>query len=78
MGKRSFSHLSPRLWNVLPRDVRVIPNLDNFKSSLKHYLFDEFQQYIQRSFPYTSTRIVDSELVNLSEDALNFDLHDYH
>ena len=78
MGKRSFSHLGPRLWNGLPRDVRVIPNLDNFKSSLKHFLFNEFQQYIQSCFPYTSTRIVDSDSMNLSHDASNFDLHDYH
>ena len=75
VGKRSFSHLGPRLWNSVPREVRVIPNLDNFKASLKHFLFDEFEQFIQRCFPYTSTRIVDSDL---AQDALNFDFYDYH
>lgn len=35
---RSFSHSAPRLWNSLPIDVRNSPNLNNFKSNLKHIL----------------------------------------
>ena len=38
-GDRAFSHAAPRLWNVLPRDLRAVNCLDDFKINLKTYLF---------------------------------------
>ena len=77
-GRRSFSYLAPRLWNGLPRDLRVVPLLETFKSMLKHLFFNNFQLYIQNCFPYTTTRIEDSGMVSLADHLLNFDIHDYH
>ena len=79
MGRRAFSYLGPRLWNGLPRNMRVAPTLDNFKCLLKHYLFENFTVYLQQCFPYTTTRIVDSSSAALAvQDASNFDYYDYH
>ena len=35
-GDRSFSVAAPRLWNVLPVELRKITSLSAFKSRLKH------------------------------------------
>lgn len=78
MGRRSFSHLGPRLWNTLPREVRVAPTVDIFKALLKHFLFNNFTMYLQRCFPYTTTRILGSSSVAVPQDGLNFDYFDYH
>ena len=40
----SFSYDAPKLWNDLPHDIHIAPNLSCFKSRLKTYLF-------QKSFP---------------------------
>ena len=37
---RSFSVAGPKLWNKLPNFVRNCANMDEFKKSLKTYLFD--------------------------------------
>ena len=39
LGDRSFQVGAPKLWNALPRELRDIPNLHNFKSNLNTYLF---------------------------------------
>ena len=39
LGDRSFQVAASKLWNTLPRELRDIPNLHNFKSNLKTYLF---------------------------------------
>ena len=39
-GQRGFSTLGPRLWNSLPRDIRLsIDSLELFKNKLKTYFF---------------------------------------
>lgn len=45
MGDRAFSSAGPRLWNALPVELRLSGTLDRFKSQLKHFLFNSFQQY---------------------------------
>ena len=45
IGERAFSSAGPRLWNSLPVKLRFIDNIDRFKSQLKHFLFESFQQY---------------------------------
>jgi hypothetical protein len=39
-GKRAFSRVAPRMWNVLPKSVRSLAELNEFKMALKTYLFD--------------------------------------
>ena len=36
-GDRAFSVCAPRLWNMLPNNVKTSPNLDIFKKNLKTY-----------------------------------------
>ena len=38
-GDRSFYAAAPRLWNSLPRNIRELSLLSNFKKKLKTYLF---------------------------------------
>ena len=38
-GKRSFSRVGPRLWNLLPGRIRNEYDTDKFKSTLKTFLF---------------------------------------
>jgi len=40
-GERAFSVAGPRLWNSLPTDMRLIPDLDAFKARLKTHLFQQ-------------------------------------
>ena len=37
-GTRAFSHAGPKLWNLLPQDLRYQHNTDVFKKMLKSYL----------------------------------------
>jgi flagellar biosynthesis chaperone FliJ len=39
LGDRAFLAVAPREWNSLPRDLRVINDLDMFKRRLKTHLF---------------------------------------
>ena len=39
-GKRAFSRVAPRMWNLLPKTVRDKTELGGFKTALKTYLFD--------------------------------------
>ena len=38
-GDRAFSVCAPRLWSMLPKNVKTSPNLDIFKKNLKTYFF---------------------------------------
>ena len=37
-GDRAFSHMAPKLWNMLPLDLRKVENTEKFKKRLKSYL----------------------------------------
>ena len=54
-GKRSFSYLAPRCWNALPRDIRLLTELEHFKACLKNHLFEHFSNFCHRVHPYTTT-----------------------
>ena len=41
MGERSFSVAGSKLWNLLPKEVRVEADTDEFKKMLKTSLFRE-------------------------------------
>ena len=53
-GKRCFTYLAPRYWNAIPRDLRVIPDINSFKKELKFYLFDNTNNFLHRVDPYTT------------------------
>ena len=38
-GRRSFSIAAPAAWNRLPQNIRDLPTVDTFKTSLKTFLF---------------------------------------
>ena len=37
-GDRAFSHMAPKLWNMLPLDIRKTKNTEQFKKKLKSFL----------------------------------------
>ena len=45
-GDKAFSVCGPRLWNGLPRHIRIASSTLVFKSKLKHHLFNRFEEYI--------------------------------
>ena len=49
-GKRAFSRVAPRMWNLLPKSVREKTDLGEFKTSLKTYLFDSGAQLIAKLY----------------------------
>ena len=42
-GNRAFIRMGPKMWNVLPKQIRTEENVDVFKKKLKTYLFDNFE-----------------------------------
>ena len=40
-GSRSFSFITPYLWNQLPNTIQQAPSLATFKSNLKTHLLDQ-------------------------------------
>ena len=50
-GSRAFSHVAPKLWNLLPKNIRDVNDTDNFKTSLKSFLLirgDEYLEWVNR------------------------------
>ena len=41
MGERSFAVAGPKLWNLLPVEVRIEEDTEEFKKKLKTFLFRE-------------------------------------
>ncbi len=41
LGEKAFSYAAPKLWNKLPKSMRDIVTLENFKKHLKTYYFKE-------------------------------------
>ena len=37
VGRKTFTYLAPRLWNGLPRDLRIETNTEHFKNALKNF-----------------------------------------
>ena len=40
-GDRSFSRIGPKIWNLLPMQLRIEKDTQKFKKMLKTFLFDE-------------------------------------
>ena len=50
-GGKAFSHTGPKLWNLLPKNIREEHNTERFKTILKSFLMtrgDEFCHWITR------------------------------
>ena len=41
-GKRAFAVRAPKLWNTLPKNIRLSNSISAFKKSLKTHLFNKF------------------------------------
>ena len=46
--KRSFEYHGASIWNTLPRDLRIIENLNTFKVALKKYILSQPDQASDR------------------------------
>ena len=46
-GRRTFKYAAPRLWNSLPSEIRKITVISNFKSKLKHLLFNNSAEFMR-------------------------------
>ena len=44
-GERAFSHSGPKLWNLLPKNIREEHDTDQFKTSLKSFLITKGEEY---------------------------------
>ena len=50
-GNRAFSRVGPKLWNLLPNEIRQEADTDEFKKALKSFLMirgEEFCSWINR------------------------------
>ena len=45
-GCRAFSFVGPKLWNMLPSDIRVIDNTEDFKRALKTFLIRNGEHFL--------------------------------
>ena len=45
-GSRAFSHVAPKLWNLLPKKIRNLSETDEFKTSLKSFLLIRGDEYL--------------------------------
>ena len=50
-GVRAFSHVGPKMWNLLPKPIRDVDDILDFKKALKTFLMtrgDEFCGWLGR------------------------------
>ena len=47
-GSRSFGRVGPKLWNLLPMNLRTETDTSKFKKDLKTFLFDGFFDFEQK------------------------------
>ena len=52
-GKRSFAYTAPRLWNRLPKHIRILNDTERFKRSLKTVLFSNTNNILHAIDLYT-------------------------
>ena len=47
-GDRAFSVSGPKIWNLLPSDIRVVKDVEKFKGLLKTFLFNGTEQFLRK------------------------------
>ena len=45
-GDRAFSHVAPKLWNLLPNEIKV-EDVEDYKKKLKSFLMTRGDEYIR-------------------------------
>ena len=45
-GVRGFSHVGPKLWNLLPMEIREVRETDDFKKVLKSFLMTRGEEFL--------------------------------
>ena len=45
-GNRAFSHMAPKLWNLLPSDIRSEHSTQKFKKMLKSFLITRGNEFL--------------------------------
>ena len=45
-GVRGFSHVGPKLWNLLPMEIRDVHDTDKFKRALKSFLMTRGEEFL--------------------------------
>ena len=46
-GDRAFSHVAPKLWNLLPNEISKLDDVEDFKKKLKSFLITRGDEFIQ-------------------------------
>ena len=47
-GSRSFGRVAPKMWNLLPLNIRCENDVEKFKSMLKTFFFDGYSKFEQK------------------------------
>ena len=47
-GSRAFICVGPKVWNILPKKIRMEEDEVKFKAMLKTFLFDGFNDFAQK------------------------------
>ena len=49
-GHKVIAYLAPSIWNELPSDMKLIPNLNTFKHKLKKWFLENFKKEEQNIY----------------------------
>lgn len=49
-GRRTFSRTGPRMWNLLPAEVKYQNSIEKFKKALKTFLFDGSETFLNKLY----------------------------
>ena len=47
-GERAFSHIGPKLWNLLPKEISEEHDLTEFKQKLKSFLLTRGEEFVEK------------------------------
>ena len=47
-GEKAFSHIGSKLWNLFPKKMREVNDIEKFKTSLKSFFMVSGKDYVQR------------------------------
>ena len=52
-GHKGIAYLAPSIWNELPSDMKLIPNLNTFKHKLKKWFLENLKNLSKKRNIYT-------------------------
>ena len=56
-GQKGIAYLAPSIWNELPSDMKLIPNLNTFKHKLKKWFLENLKKEEQNIYIYIQTKM---------------------